>query len=709
MWKIIFGVLLKFREAFQKTSGKVIERLKDPVSGKFTFIKPNNLTFLVTVISVIFLTFMIASKLITNKRPIVGGADAFRKELTPKIGINDTPPALIYDEDPLGQMLNQQNTAKKGGADDKPMNVDFLGVGQAKGPNKADCDALMEKMKNGDDLVGPDQDKMNKCLETNVAGWTPDQVQMAKALLNDKSLTPEEKDLLRRGINGQLTPEELALARALSGTDEKAKALAREAIKNNDEEAKKALAASLMGKELTAEQKAILDKLAAQAAADGKNGFGVNGAGANGLSSAAFGKDGTGANGESGMSPEALKALAAETREREGQIRNLEQALAEAQLAAAEAGKKIANGELLSPAEQAAIARLAELQKQLADLKRIQKEKEEELLREASKLQRTMTQIAATVDDVIPSGFTVAYEEAPLLDCKKVKPLGKNVIRIKKKKYAANDPKNPSNMLYDLNGKPLSPDKIKMIAIRRKNMLQIDRNRNDLQNPADSLTKGGQPIDAQALLSQNGGHPTDLAQLVVFSDKTLKPFVLAPDQKVLAVLLNYILVSSKGKPQIVRAQVLSDVYNPETNQIAIGKGSIVVGQTQSFDEDTGIMDLTFNKVSIGSGKVVTQAFTVGSADGTMGLRGEVHDTRGKYLLGAFITSFTAGALNWFSESALQPYTTATDAGNALIGAGGAGGADVANKIAQMYAGDLQNAPSIYYVPKGVPIVLFPSE
>jgi hypothetical protein len=121
------------------------------------------------------------------------------------------------------------------------------------------------------------------------------------------------------------------------------------------------------------------------------------------------------------------------------------------------------------------------------------------------------------------------------------------------------------------------------------------------------------------------------------------------------------------------------------------------------------MDLTFNKVSIGSGKVVTQAFTVGSADGTMGLRGEVHDTRGKYLLGAFITSFTAGALNWFSESALQPYTTATDAGNALIGAGGAGGADVANKIAQMYAGDLQNAPSIYYVPKGVPIVLFPSE
>jgi hypothetical protein len=53
-------------------------------------------------------------------------------------------------------------------------------------------------------------------------------------------------------------------------------------------------------------------------------------------------------------------------------------------------------------------------------------------------------------------------------------------------------------------------------------------------------------------------------------------------------------------------------------------------------------------------KTITQAFTVTSANGNPGLAGEVHDTRGKYLLGAFITSFTAGALNWFSQDTISP-------------------------------------------------------
>ena len=709
MLKIIFGMLLKVRQVMQILFQKVFERIRDPKTGKLTIISPKNITVVLWTIGAIFFAIIIASKLITTKKNIIGGADAFRKELTPKIGINDTPPSAVYDEDPLGDLLKKNDNGAK---NQKEMNTNYLGVssdGKSGDPTKDDCNALMNRMQNGDDLAGKDKDQMNVCLDKNIAGWTPDQVQMAKTLLNDQTLTPEERDLLRRGLEGKLSPEELALARALSGNDPKAREMARLAIKENDEATKKALAAALMGKQLDAQQKSLFDKLSAAAEkALGAAGVGLNGAGAaNGTS----GKDGSGSgvNGTNGLTPEQLAALAAEVAAKEAALRALEQARAEAQALAAQAGRAVAAGKILSPSERAALAKLAELERQLAEAQKAQNEKRTILLREASKIQNTLARVATTIDQTLPSGFTVAYEDAPLLDCKKIKPLGKFVTRVKKKHYNPNDPNNPSNALFDLNGKLLSPDKVKLISLRRKKLMQLELANHKLQNPTGDFTKGGAPLDAQALLAQNGGQAMDLNQLMVFSDKSLKPFTLTPDMKVPAVLLNMILVSSKGKPQIIRAQVLQDVYNPENNNLVIPKGSVIVGTTQSFDEDTGIMDLSFNKISIGSGKVIASSFTVGSADGSMGLRGEVHDTRGKYLLGAFITSFSAGALNWFSQSALAPYTAATDITNSMIGAAGAGGADVANKISQMYAGDLQNAPSIYYVPKGVPIILFPTD
>lgn len=158
---------------------------------------------------------------------------------------------------------------------------------------------------------------------------------------------------------------------------------------------------------------------------------------------------------------------------------------------------------------------------------------------------------------------------------------------------------------------------------------------------------------------------------------------------------------------MVRVRILDDIHNPENGQIVIPKGSIAIAQTSGFNADTGVMDLNFDKVTVGSGKTLPVKLAVGSGDGTMGLRGQVRDTRGKFLLGAFITSFTAGALNWFSQQVIQQYITETDAGNALLGASMQGGSDVMNRIAEMYAGDLQNAAKIYYVPKNIPVVLFP--
>jgi hypothetical protein len=177
--------------------------------------------------------------------------------------------------------------------------------------------------------------------------------------------------------------------------------------------------------------------------------------------------------------------------------------------------------------------------------------------------------------------------------------------------------------------------------------------------------------------------------------------------KIPAYLDSEILVSDKGGSQSVRVRIIDDVHNPETGEIVIPKGAIAIAQTNGFDADTGIMDLNFDKVTIGSGKVVSVKLQIGSGDGTMGLKGQVRDTTGKFLLGTFITSFTAGALNWFSQSIIQDYITQTDAANALLGASMQGGSDVMQRVADLYAGKLQNAAKIYYVPKHVPVVLFP--
>jgi hypothetical protein len=721
-FKLLFAILMKGRDILQNLFKKLFDKVRDKNGKIFRgILSPNMVKPFLMVVAGIFFAIMMISHWWGGAKMGNDQLDKFRKEMSPQLGTNDVPPSIVgnFDEplgdNPLGDMVKQQDLNGQKDKNVPEFNRNYLGVAanprlNKELPTKDECNALMDKMKTGDELGADDKGKMNVCLDKNVAGWTPDQIQMAKALISNPDLTPEEKALLVKGLNGQLSPEELALARALSGTDETAKALAREAIKNNDEAAKQALAEKLMGKELTDRERGILADLAkklgisddqlnkigdafASTYGSGANGQGLNGSGINGTAGAA---------GAGGLTPEALAALGKDIQTRDQQIKDLANQLAQAQAEAAESLKKLAEGLTLTPEEQAKVDRFNELQKQLEALRKEQQAKQAILLKNASMVQGVLAQVAQTMNETVESGFSVAYEDAPVLDVKKIaKPIGNKITRIKSK--------DVDNVLVDLNGKPLSPDKVKLITIRRKNLYDFKKKRDGLTNPTDKFVDGNQPIDNIAQQAKNGAQPLDVSTLFFFNDKSLKSFNLTGDMKIPAVLQTMIFVSDKGHGQAVRVQTLLDIHNPEDNTIIIPKGSIIMGQTSQFDADTGSMDITLTKAYVGGGKTITQNFIVMSANGNPGLVGEVHDTRGKYLLGAFITAFSAGALNWFSQDALAPYTTATDAGNAMIGALGAGAANTMDQLSTLYAGDLQNAARLYYVAKGVPVILSPTE
>jgi hypothetical protein len=706
MGTILLGILMKLRKWVQAIFGNTFNKIRDPKTGKIQGMNPRSVITILWVVGIGFFIVIMSSKFLTDKKNIGNGAEDFRKEVTPKVGINDSLLDPMNDEDPISSIL-KMNAGKIPTQDSQTTSGSDSAVASV--PTADECNALLTRMKTGEDLAGDSKDKMNQCLDQNIAKWSPDQIQFAKALLNDNTLTPEEKDLLRKGIAGTATPAELALLRALTGNDPTAKLLAREAIqKAVDDETKKALADALAGKQLSDAQKALLSGLISEAAAAlGKTEKGI-------YDSLLAGKDGTsggialgadGSSGSNGMSPEALAALAAEMANKEAELRAMQDKLAQAQAEAASAFARGAKGLAMNAAEQAQINRLAELQKQLAELERLQNARRLAVLKNASRMQKTLAAVAKTVDEVIPSSFSIAYEDAPPpLDCKSIKPLGRRISRVKRVKN--------SSTLLGLDGKPLSPDKVKLIALRRKNMIEISRTRDNVMNPTgpnSGFTSGLDALDTRAFFGDQGGQKTDVQSLFVFSDKNLKSFSLTPDMKIPGVLVSQILVTDKGRPAIVRVKILDNVYNPENNNIVIPKGSIVVGTTQSFDADTGMIDLNLNKVSIGSGKMVIQNFTVGSADGRTGLAGRVYDTRGKYLLGAFVASFSAGALNFFSQQVVQPFKTATDPATAIGGAALGGGAEALGKLSELMVSDLQNAAKIFYVPKGVPIILYPTE
>jgi hypothetical protein len=705
------------RDAFQRVASAIFDKFRDDDTGKIKVLSPKALKTLVLTMIFTISFIILVIKLWTPKESIVGGSETFKKEMQIDNGIK----TASYTEngkvvggsnplefgggsrDPLDKLIDLQ----KNPTEEKTQNKNEAGVASAD-LTVTDCLNLNDKIKTGSKLEENEKLNAKVCLEKNIAGLSASDKVAYEKLLSG-TISDGEKKLLMKKLNGDLeggSPEE-KIADALMDSDPRVKG-ADQAYADRDKKALETFVKSINGDQLTPQEKELLKKYQDQST-----------------------KQVTSAVDQA--KKESAKDLANEIAKNEKIKQDLELKLKEAQVNAKEAAKKIQEGNAtkMSEKEQKALQQIAELNKKYEDIKKQQDQRVDQYNKAKKLAQDSWQQSDMVVKQSIPSGIGAEY----------ITLAGKKKIKAKKKNIKIMDKTEEKISYVDIDGQPLKADKIKLVQLFRQKKYQLDRIKRDIKNPlGNNVTKeeenfnntvnnnpsndliasndnGRGNIDSTSLMdrerivpSAQGGEGYKIDQSVVWSNKEIKTFNFTPDMKIPAVLDSEILISSKSKGQVARIKIVADIHDPATNKLIIPKGSIAIATVSgsSFDVDTGLMDFTVTKISTGSGKTIDVSMNVGSGDGSMGLKGKVHDTRGKYLIGAFITSFTGGALQWFGQQIVQPYQTSTAASSAITGAALGGGAEVMQKIAEMYAGDLQNAAKIYWCPKKVPIILFPN-
>lgn len=692
-FRFLLGLLFKMRDVIQKKGSDLFNKVRNEETGKIVGFRPDQVKSILIIVFFVFFVGIIISKVFSSNDFIAGGSEDYKKELTPDSFTGDRSDSFNgqIGNDPLstlGSLLGRKNGDSA---------LDLLSDGEGSSdfsgkPSETECIDLMEKMRANIPLNDEEKVKFKTCLDENIGGFTANDIEIARRLL-EGDLSPEERELLRQLLAGELDPdsEEYALAKALLAGGERA-ALARAALrarKKGKNQIYDTIVRSLQGEQLSPEEKGLMARL--------RKALGTK---ANKTS------DGLNLTGD--LSKQ-IEDLTKDIAGRENAINDLEFEVARAQALAAKAGEKLAKGLPLTKEEQDAISNLAKLQEKLRALKDLQSKRKTLLGNLMNDLRKTLARASETLKDIYPSGVVAElndYEDV----CKDPSPF---VAKKKKKKKVGKSrfaKKSRKEIWLDPNGRKLTPDEIRIIKLARLKKQNDQQDKDDLLNPGNTLVAQN---DIGSRLTPNIGGEGGQTEFkiddsFIYQNESKKDFALTPDMKIPAVIESQILVSDKGSGQIVRIRILDDVRDPASQKIILPKNSIATGRTQGFDADTALMAMTFDKVVVGAGKVLDVKLQLGSADGTMGLKGQVRDTRGKFLLGTFVTAFSAGALNWFSQQVVTPFLDDTDIQGGFSGAALGGGAEVATQIAELYAGDLQNAAKVFWAPRGIPVVLFPN-
>ena len=552
---------------------------------------------------------------------------------------------------------------------------------------------------------------MKKLLKA--AGEDPN---LISSLLGKDDLTDEERKLLQKLLEGTLTSPDDEIAEALLDVNPIKQKLASDILKARslgDEDLAQALTKKLTGDILNDEDKALLDKFDSDALSEA---YIAQQKGDDDLAQALLKK----AKGEGLTSDEEkllktefradndkdlMKQLAEDLARRQAAIDKLNEELRRAKALAKDAATKLANGDRLTPEEQDMLAKYAELQNKLNELQKLQDARKKQLLGKYAEYQNFLNQLGETVSQTFPTGVTV-FDDVNLKKCSDIPPF--NIVRLVKPKKTR---KVVRSKTVTKDGRELTPEELELLQIVRKQKADEQnlqrKNKQEMFNAlAGSFLDNSSPINQNTAQSNQNGNQ-GIGNLVVAENDDLKPFKLTPDMAFPGLLMTQILVTDQGASQQVKVKILRDIYEPTTGKLAIPKNSIAIGRTGSFDPQTGIMNLTLTQV-INGGKVYDVEFSVGSGDMTPGLSGEVRDTRGKFLAGAFISSFSAGALGAVSQNFIAPFQDSELLDESLTGAALQGTAEIAQQIAELYAGDLQNAARIFYVPANYPVVLVPN-
>lgn len=656
----LFGKLLEIlKKWFDKIVEKFWGKAHSGISGKIKGVSPNNIPVILKTIGVLVIIILISISFMSPEDKITGGLKNFEGEVAPSSGIENRFDSRALDND-VDKALNSLQTPVDIGTSNMGGSA-FDSVTASSGSSLSECLELIEKMKSGVKLESLEASKAEQCLKDNPMGLTEAEKKLAEKLL-DPNLTDAERKFLGDGLAGKLTPEQLAVAEAFAKGDKSAS----EAINSGNPELINALGKKLNNEPLTEAEQALLNTLGSKpdvATITPSSEPSVSGL-------------------PGGTTPAELENTALAVKDRDDELSKREADQRRDRTIAKDLADKISEGKTLTDAEVKKLQEIAQNKKAIDDLKKLQEKEKSKLADKMNKLREALSRTSATVGQISPTGVFIEYEgEDP--NCKP-KPF------VKKKKQA------PKIAYVDFDNRPLKPEEVEYIKLLRK------KGSADKDLTSSFVGNLGEPL---AVARTGEAQVVDVAQLKFFTDQGVKGFEIPADARVPAVLDSEILVSDKQGGVIVRVKIIQDIYDTN-NVLVIPKNSLALAQSGSFDPDTGIMNLSIDKVVVG-GKTITTRFTVGSGDGSSGLKGEIRDTTGKYLLGAFIPAFAGSALSYFSQSQVQPYLQSTNAQQVLTGSALAGSAEVMNRIAELAASKMLNAAKIYWAPKGIPVVLYP--
>ena len=706
MGKILLGILFKIRDFFTNKFGSFFENFRDQETGKITFARPETLKKVTGYVLLALFLLIIVSKMIKETSKPSGGNEQFSKEVSVSNGVSGRDFRTGVENDPF-KALNSITRDEFGESKRTALGERATGIDLSSTVDLADCDNLIKKLKAGTKLSSTEKTTMDQCLVENKLGLTEEEKKIAQKL-NDDKISDKERNLLSKVLDNRATEEERAVAKDLASDDPLKSRKAQEAVDLGDE-AIKALGKQIEGQPLSEAEQKLVNEIEKNA----KNPI---------EKIADVAKDVIGGSEDtslkSGDTPkevlestkplvlpnspdEAIKKLAEDIGNRDKLADKLEEELGKGQVKNSPIAEKLASGKQLTSGETKSLQDFTKRKQELETLRKIQNQRKEEFAKRAAKIQEALTQSVNTVQKTLPSGTFIEYEGTPV-NCTTI-----SKVKVKKKTVVAKKEKKED--VLDVNGRPLKPEEVEFIKLYRKNQYEVAKMKKDALSGPEELSKGlGEPVNLATVAGEGGTVAVqDLNTLFILKDGALKTFELTPDMKIPAILDSEILVSDKGKGTMVRFRTLADVPNPRTNKIEIQKGAILVARTGSFDKDTGKMDISVDKAVLGSGKTVSVNLSVASGDGSMGLSGQIYDTSGKYLTGAFISAFTAGAISFATQQYVAPYQASTNAGTALSGAGLSGAAEVATKISELMVSKLQNAASVFFVPKGIPVVLIP--
>lgn len=698
MMRIIINFLLRLRTVFQAAGARLFSRLRKE-DGKLKYLSPEGWRRLVFYFAAAFFILVLVSQLMTRDRFLNNSFEDYQKEVRSDGGtrMRTLNNRTLFDKDPLvdfpaanGNL--QTPSVSPSVSTGSGQNVNMFGntAPSETIPASSDCFALIEKAKAKAALSIADRQRLASCVDNNVVPLAAGERNILRAL-SSGDLSEAEKDALIRTMTGEGDAKDQNLAEVVTAAvnPDKQEVLTEGINKEFKDTGIEVDNTEVRGLSKTVAEKPVEYENAIQGTNKILSGTSPNESEKSNLIDAIREVKG----GEEAMlenpalasnKESAIQDLLNDVADRNSKIEQLETQLQDAQIDAQSAIANLGKGMDISDGEQGKIDRLAQVRRQLSQAKAIQDKRHKTLIDLVTQLQKTVAQASMAIEKTIPSGVFEMNADYEPLDCKNIKSLP---IRITKK----------------------AKSKDKVINLAKGNGINLNQKQAyNVYKVEDEVKKNGVEYEGKRLdISKYMTGNIAVNDLFVMKGSENKGITLSPETKIAAMLDTDIMVSGSGGGQSVRIKILQDVYDAKTRQIVIPKNSVAMGRTQGFDEQTGVMDFTLDKVSVGSGNTVSVSLRVGSGDGSLGLKGQIRDTRGRYLLGAFVTSFTAGALDFFTQNTLAEFQASQRATTALTGAAMSGGADVMSKIANMYAGDLQSASPIFFSPRGLAIVLYP--